>query len=193
MTMLTFLAAAMLAGQPAPMNAEHYWTLKRARPTVCTAAARADGGEVVLFGLSGRLSFSIARTGLPQNTRTIELRLDDLRQAFPAKATGELIGEQGEGLSSASIVALRNARRLAVALDGRETMKLDLSGSGTAQLVDDLLDCSLGKAGWWDTGAPPTGRGPAEPRQQRVQSELLPPAPAGAKPGSIPMGPAGSK
>lgn len=187
-------ALALAAKGPAPMNAERYWTLSRNNERSCTASARADNGDIVLLGLSGRISFAVAGDSLPRDVRTIELRAGDRRQALPAKVVGRLIAENGEGLSSASIVALRTATTLAVALDGRVAMKLDLAGSGTPRLVDDLIDCSLGKAGWWD-GAPAA---PPEPSTRRTASaadgdDLLPPAPPGAKPGSIPMGPAGSR
>jgi hypothetical protein len=187
--LITTLALA-LQSQKA-MNAERYWSLSRTAPSSCTAVARADNGEFVLLGLNGRVSFGVAGNALPHDAKTIELRVGDRRQTLPAQRVGALIGERGEGLSSSTIVALRSARALTVAVDGREAMELDLSGSGTSKLVDDLLDCSTGKWGWWEAGpSQPAPRGSASAPQP---DSLLPPAPPGAKPGSIPMGPAGSR
>jgi hypothetical protein len=184
-------ALALTLQSQKAMNAERYWSLSHTGPSSCTAVARADNGEFVLLGLNGRVSFGVASNGLPQGARMIEVRFDDRRQALPAQRVGALIGERGEGLSSSSIVALRSARTLTVALDGREAMRLDLSGSGTSKLVDDLLDCSTGKSGWWDADArQPAPRGSASASKG---DSLLPPAPPNAKPGSIPMGPAGSR
>lgn len=195
--MLSLIATLALAAQSAPpMNTERYWSLSRNNERSCTASARADNGNIVLLGLSGRISFAIAGDTLPREATTIELRMGERRQALPAKVMARMIAENGEGLSGASIVALRGATDLSVALDGRVAMRLDLAGSGTPRLVDDLIDCSLGKPGWWDGAR--DAPAPAEPSTRRTASanegdDILPPAPPGAKPGSIRMGPAGSK
>lgn len=188
---------ALLLGIASPahaqtFNAERYWSVEiTGQDSSCTAAARSDGGIMMLVFTAGLLTIGATGSRVPSRGTAGTFTIDG--QAFPFQADLSPAGILSKSpFSSRAVSVLRSAKReLRVSLDRRTVLSLDLADSGTGQLVTDLFDCSMGKAGWWGKGsdlvARVKGEAPAEGQP------LLPPAPPSAPPGSIPMGPAGSR
>ncbi len=163
------LAALLALAAPAaaaPVFEERgIWTLE-VYDGRCVASARALDRHIFEFNaLEGEVGFAVfAPDGPPiPRGRNGRLLADEHGYDFkPAFMVGAVY--VAEPLDAATVAAIRRADLVQVLVDDKAVIKMDVTDTGLAQVIDALVDCSNGKAGWWGEGLKP------EPSSERRPS-----------------------
>lgn len=152
----TVAAAPSAAKGERVLNKEGYWFIEAdAKEPLCTAVVPIEGGGAfVLVTGGGAYSFGVGGDAKLQKGRKGRFETDafgfDFKPGYKGKdylyADGELGGE--------AVAALRQAKTIRIAVDDRPVADMVLEGTGHAQVMTDLEDCSRGRSGWWGRGAP---------------------------------------
>lgn len=160
--MLMMFAALVLGAGPAAaadsaLNKEGFWTVGRSEPASRTCMASvpsADGGMFILQSDGGAISFAVgARSPMRKgkqgvltvdaNSFPFELHLNDERDFF----------FQVGALDERAVAALKLARGIEVAVEGKPVFSGDVGATGIENAVEAVVACSKGEKGWWGEGA----------------------------------------
>ena len=72
---------------------------------------------------------------------------------FKVGFAGERALYSDDPFDRADVLALRRAKSFKVSIDSRVLVDMNVEATGFAEMLDAVVDCSLGEAGWWGEGA----------------------------------------
>lgn len=164
---LGVMAAGAASAAPV-VHAKGFWTMDVSQAErVCSAGVTIENtGAFVLLALNGDLTFGL-RPAKPV-TSGKALLIETAKEAFEYRPTilanGSYI-HNNDSMTAEAVAAVRRADDVWVMMDGAQILSLHLAGSGVGDVIDDLIDCSRGKSGWWGAGVTPPAKAgvPAKP------------------------------
>jgi hypothetical protein len=142
-------------GTERPLHKDGVWTLA-ADGDGCSAAVPIEGGgALVLIAANGGRDIMVGAgaAGTFKRGRKGRLEVDDYRFDFKPTYEGDDYLQFDRFLDSDGFLALRRARALRIAVDGREEVNVVLDGSGFPDVFASLQACARGETGWWGEGA----------------------------------------
>lgn len=148
------VAAAADGDGPGPLHKDGVWQLSAGEgPGICFASANVgDTHTFTVIAQAGLMAFGVGSDADMRRGRKGRLQTDAF--GFDFKPTYENPNFfYSEDLDSQSTFALRRARTVAVSIDGKALIDIDLEGTGYADVMNDLQACSAGEKGWWGEGA----------------------------------------
>jgi len=135
------------------MSRRGAWSFEVAEQSRCLATLRLpQGDQLMLLGEAGGLGFgTAARDPIVPGSRG-RLQMDTGAFDFSPSYQGAIVFLDGH-MDSGSVEKLRRARLLRITVNGREIMSANVAGTGLADIVPALVECSKGRRGWWGEGA----------------------------------------
>lgn len=139
-----------------PLNTEGYWAILPAEdePGVCSAVVPVDDdlAFMLIANHEGRMVFAVSSGEPMRRGRKGRFETDAYSFDFlPGYDSDTLVF--GEDLDSRAIFALRRARTAKISIGGRTLVDMALEETGHAAVMDNLVACANGEAGWWGAGA----------------------------------------
>lgn len=150
---LFVVSSAVAAPQDAVMNKEGYWGID-VDGSACAASMTLQGGSVFLLrGEGGDVSLALfAKSAMPKG-KTLGLDIDGRVIELPASfVEGRTTVYLDGALEPSALAGLMGARQMQVLIDGRAVAAMSLEGTGLSGVIDGLVACSKGQAGWWGKG-----------------------------------------
>lgn len=154
--LLTAGVAADAFAQPR-LSKRGAWSFEVAEQRRCLATLRLqNGGMFMLLGEAGGLGFGTGSREPPAPGARGRLQMDTGVFDFSPSYQGAIVFLDGH-MDAASVARLRQARAVRLTIGGREVMSASVAGTGLTDIVPALVECSMGRRGWWGEGA---SRGP---------------------------------
>lgn len=142
----------------APLHKDGVWVMQALKSDtgICVASAKVDDDYVfsVIAAVPNAMSFGITASDEMRRGRKGQLKTDAFTADFKPAYEGAAYLYPAEDLDSQAAFALRRAKTVAIAVDGKTLVDMDFEGTGYADVLLDLADCAAGKTGWWGAGAP---------------------------------------
>lgn len=147
------LAMAAPAAEAATMNRAGYWAMGVEDAASCTAVMSLAGGrQLVLVASKGEIGFGVRGTALPTAKGGV-LATEAYSFGFtPTTSKDGALLYAADHLNPREVAALRLARKVTLTLDGKPLAEAATEGTGLDVLVDEIVQCSQGQAGWWGEG-----------------------------------------
>lgn len=141
-----------------PLHKDGFWMLSTVEdtPGVCVATAKVDDEHAfsVILGHPNAMSFGVSGKDM-RRARKGRFQTDAFTADFKPAYEGSDYLYPADDLDSQAAFALRRAKSVVIAVDGKPLVDMTFEDTGYAEVVLDLADCAAGKAGWWGEGAKP--------------------------------------
>jgi hypothetical protein len=163
LAVLFALAATPAAAAP---HQAGYWYVETAGSDASSCGAYAKVDDTLSFGflaIRGAVSFSITGKGVRRGKRgTFEP--DGETFQFEPEFDGRDHLYLDDYLSEEALAAVRSASRLRVTVDDKRVAEMVIKDTGVPEVLDAVIACSKGEAGWWGKGAVEPPPDPNAPR-----------------------------
>jgi len=154
-TGVVLFGAGPAAADDSGVNKEGFWTVGRgaAGAKGCMASTIARDGTMLLLQVApGHVDFAVGTKKPMRRGKAGVLTLDAASFDFAPDYNDERDVFFFEDENARALAALRQARGVAVQVDGREVLNVSLENTGLEGALDALIACSEGKSGWWGPG-----------------------------------------
>jgi hypothetical protein len=163
LAVLFALAATPAAAAP---HQAGYWYVETAGSDASSCGAYAKVDDTLSFGflaIRGAVSFSLTGKGVRRGKRgTFEP--DGETFQFEPEFDGRDHLYLDDYLSEEALAAVRSASRLRVTVDDKRVAEMVIKDTGVPEVLDAVIACSKGEAGWWGKGAVEPPPDPNAPR-----------------------------
>lgn len=134
-------------------NREGYWKVSaNPKEESCTAVAQIrDDLYMVLVGAGDGISFGVSTGKTLRPGRKGVFQTEAYSFDFEPSYDDNYL-YLDDALNNQALAALRLARSLHIAVDGRTIASMKLDGSGVDGVLDALAGCAAGQDGWWGEG-----------------------------------------
>lgn len=169
--LLIIFTVALVVASPAvadesALNKEGFWNVGRgdAGAKGCMVSTIvADGAMFLIQVAPGHVDFVVSPKTPMRKGKAGVLIVGDERFDFEPNYTDDRTAMFVEDVGGRALAAARKARNIAVMIDGRELVHVNVEKTGFEGALDAVTACSKGEKGWWGEGVAAPAANDGEP------------------------------